>query len=355
MNGVDRLIAKEPVLKMSKKIERYLRRLRPWFLGVESSDSIEILEMTPGAYNFNFHVRVDDREFMFRINIEQQSGLSNQVEYEFRVLKFLEKHQLAPRAYYFDNSRDYFEFGILIEEYLEGPYLLLERGEIHKVAELLARLHSLDPGDMPFMIWRNPLADTYELARSDLIGYEARPTAQAKTIRLAREVLARAGEFLGGHRKLFAPNSLNHTDVVCDNFIETSNGLRLIDWEKPRVDDYTYDICCFLSEPAQMWCSRRVLTSEDREGFLNTYVHLSEKGADRLREKLRIREPLVSLHWILWGATKLCDLRDRRTVPELLKAHEEKAARYERIARPENIEKLLDCSDFGTRRSLKKP
>ena len=61
-----------------------------------------------------------------------------------------------------------------------------------------------------------------------------------------------------------------------------------------------------------------------------------------LLEKVRIREPLVSLHWILWGATKLCDLKEQRTAPELIQAHADKTTRYERIANSANIEKLLD-------------
>ena len=42
-------------------------------LDVDKTDSIEILEMTPGSYNLNFHVKVDKKEFIFRINIEQQT------------------------------------------------------------------------------------------------------------------------------------------------------------------------------------------------------------------------------------------------------------------------------------------
>jgi len=335
-------VKREAIPDARKKIERYLSGLPSGVLDVKNTESVEILEMTPGAYNLNFHVRVNDREFIFRINIEQQSGLSNQIEYEFWVLKFLEGHPIAPKAYHFDNNKDYFDFGILIEEYLEGPHLSLEEGETQGVAELLARLHSLEPGDMPFVTWRDPLADTYELARSDLIAYEVKRTSEKKTISLARKLLARAEALLDGRCKLFDADSLNHTDVVCDNFIKTSKGLRLIDWEKPRVDDYTYDICCFLSEPAQLWCSQKVLSSEDQENFLNTYARLSGKKVDFLSEKVRVREPLVSLHWVLWGATKLCDLRDRRTMPELLEAHKEKTSRYERIAHPENIEKLLE-------------
>lgn len=342
MKRADRGVKSEVAPRVRQKIEQYLGDLPPGVLDARRADSIQILEMTPGAYNLNFHVRVNGREFVFRINIEQQSGLANQVEYEFGVLKFLEGHRLAPKAYHCDNDRNHFDFGVLIEDYLEGPHLSLEDEEIPEVAELLVRLHSLPRGDKPFMIWTDPLADTYDLVRRDLIGYEAKRASGKKTISLAERLLARAEGSLDRYRQLFEASSLNHTDVVCDNFVKTSQGLRLIDWEKPRVDDSTYDICCFLSEPAQLWCSQRVLTPEGRETFLNTYARLSGKKEDCLREKVGIREPLVSLHWILWGATKLCDLRDRRTVPELLQAHEEKAVRYERIAHPENIEKLLE-------------
>ena len=36
--------------------------------------------LTPGSYNLNFHVLVNKNEFIFRINIEQQSGLLNHKE-----------------------------------------------------------------------------------------------------------------------------------------------------------------------------------------------------------------------------------------------------------------------------------
>jgi thiamine kinase-like enzyme len=116
----------------------------------------------------------------------------------------------------------------------------------------------------------------------------------------------------------------------------------MIDWEKPRVDDCSYDLSCFLSEPAELWCSAYVLNAAEREAFIEDYASLSGKDAALLRKKICIREPMVSLHWILWGATKLCDLKEKLTSPELLGAHEEKIFRYERIARVELIEKILD-------------
>jgi len=330
------------MLNDSQTIKHYLRKLPPALLGVDNTESIEILEMTPGSYNLNFHVKVNKKEFIFRINIEQQSGLLNQVEYEFRILNFLAGHSIAPKAFHFDAGREYFKFDILIEEYLHGPPLSLEQIDLTQVAQLLAKIHALNPAGMPFVTWQNPLTETYELARNDLIGYTAKKTANNKIVTLAGELLAEAAPVVAARSSLFTADSLNHTDVAFDNFILTPAGLRLIDWEKPRVDDRSYDLCCFLSEPAQLWCSPIVLDSEERKRFLQHYARLSGHNLDLILEKVKIREPLVSLHWSLWGATKLCDLNERRTAPELIQAHAEKTIRYKRIADPANIEKLLD-------------
>ena len=328
-----------------KKIQQYLSDLPPGVIGVQSIVSVEVMEMIPGAYNLNYRVRVSGKKFIFRVNIEQQSGLPNQIEYEFKALKFLEGHRIAPKVYHLDNTRERFDFGILIEECLEGPYLGLESEEMPEVAELLVRLHSLTPGDTPLMVWSDPWADTYEQALRDLINYEAKGTPEKRVISLAKELLARTEPLIEKHRHLFSPDGVNHTDVVRDNIVKTSEGMRLIDWEKPRMDDCTYDLGCFLCEPAQLWCthlSPKILTQEDRENFLKTYARLSGKEVSLFSEKVRIREPMIALHWILWGATKLCDLRDRSAVPELVQAHEEKRSRYKRIADPGNIKKLLE-------------
>jgi len=347
MKVENKKIERKTLADSGEKIVQYLKGLPPEVLEVQNIDSVEILEMVTGSYNINFHVRVDQKEFVFRVNIDQQSGLSNQIEYEFMVMKFLESHNIAPKAYYFDDSQERFDYPVMIEEYLEGSILSLETEKnisevISKVAELLARLHSLEPGDIPFITWRDPLTDTYELARNDLIDYEAKRSPEKKIISLAKKVLVKTEEVVLEHRRLFHADSLNHTDLCFGNFINMAQGLRLIDWEKPRVDDCSYDICCFLSEPAELYNSRRVLNPEERMNFLEAYSRLSGKNVDQLIKRVKIREPLISLHWILWGATMLCDLKDRHTSPELLESHKEKTVRYERIAHPENIEKLLE-------------
>jgi len=328
--------------EVSEYIKRYLRNLPPSIIKVQGKDSIDILKMIPGSYNLNYHIRVGRKEFIFRVNIDQQSGLPNQIGYEYNTLRLLEGINIAPKVYHMDEKKEFFKFGILIEEYLDGCHLSYTKIDVKEVAELLGRLHSFGPLDTDFLIWNDPLLDTYRLAQSDLISYEGKRTSKKKTITLAKKLLAKIRKSLDTYRSYYKPEVLNHTDIVLDNFIKTSRGLRLIDWEKPRIDDSTYDLCCFLSEPAQLWCSKEVLNPKCQEAFLYAYGGLRKQDFDLLAEKIKIREPIVSLHWVLWGALKLCDFKEGLTKPELLKPHEEKLARYKRLSNPDNIEKLLD-------------
>jgi thiamine kinase-like enzyme len=342
MKRASRGTAKTTAIGLRKRIEKYLKKIAPGILGVPNMESVEIHKMTPGSYNLNFHISVGIKEFIFRVNIDQQSGLSRQIQYEYNALKFLQGHGLAPDVYHLDDTRQYFEFDILIEQYLEGPHLLLEKSHIPQVAASLAKLHSLDHHGVNFISWQDPLKDTYKFVQNDIVHYKTRKTAEEKIITQSERTLEEIGLRILKSDLPFQADSLNHTDVGCDNFIRTAEGLRMIDWEKPRVDDCSYDLSCFLSEPAELWCSPHVLKAAEREAFIEEYARLSGKSVELLRKKIRIREPMVSLHWILWGATKLCDLREERTSPELLGSHEEKIFRYERIARMENIEKILD-------------
>ena len=332
---------KASISELEQQIIRYLGTISAEMLGVELSKPVEILDMTPGAYNLNFHVVVDGKRFIFRVNIQQQSGLADQIDYESAVMQYLYPYQITPKVFHIDNTKSFFDFDVLIEEYLEGPYISLVEAEMPAVAALLARLHSLDPAEVPLITWPRPLEDTEELVLSDLREYKAKKSADERVIALTNQFLAKARPIIQEKSHLFAPDGINHTDVAVDNFIKTKDGLKLIDWEKPRFDDCTYDICCFLAEPCQLWCLPEVLSPAGREIFLQEYIRLSGRDAGLFREKVRIREPLVSLHWVFWGLNRLCDLQDQTTVSALQEVHEERVSRWQRIADPRHIEKLI--------------
>ena len=332
---------KASVSTLEQQIIQYFGNISESVLGIEPTKPVEILDMTPGAYNLNYHVAVDGKRFIFRVNILQQSGLAEQIDYESAVMQYLYLYDITPSIYHVDNTKSIFDFDVLIEEYLEGPYISLTEAEMPAVAALLAKLHSLDPSRLPLITWSKPLEDTRDLVLSDLREYMAKKSADERVIALTNQFLAKVNPVIEEKCSLFAPDGINHTDVAVDNFIKTKDGLKLIDWEKPRFDDCSYDICCFLSEPCQLWCVPEVLSPAGREIFLKEYIRLSGKDEELVREKLRVREPLVSLHWVFWGLNRLCDLEDQTTASALQEAHGEKVSRWRRIADPCHIEKLI--------------
>jgi len=334
-------IGRDTILELENQIPEYLKNLPPQILGVQKIENATILTMTPGAYNLNYHVLIDDKKFIFRVNIQPQSGLSNQIEYEYQVMKYLQQYQIAPRVYHLDNSKTKFCFGILIEEHLEGPWVSLSEEDAPEIAALLAKLHALDPKAIRLITWTDPLMNTLELVQSDMQEYQSKRSAEQRVIKLARAILEKIKPQLNAKRGLFQPDSINHTDTAIDNFLKTTQGLRLIDWEKPRYDDRSYDLGCFISEPTQLWCSSTTLSSEGQTLFLENYIRHSGKDGDKLYEKVSIREPLISLHWVFWGMNRLCDLKDCTTITELKHVHTERLARWERLADFENIEKIM--------------
>lgn len=329
------------ISELATQIVQYLGSIPAEVLGVQTSKPAEILDMTPGAYNLNYHVSIEGKRFIFRVNILQQSGLADQINYESDVMMYLYPYQITPKVYLVDNTKSCFEFDVMIEEYLSGPYIALTEQEMPAVATLLAKLHSLDPARVRLITWSRPLEDTLQLVISDLQEYMAKNSADERVIALTNQFLAKATPVVQKKSALFAPDGINHTDVAVDNFIKTRGGLKMIDWEKPRFDDCTYDVCCLLSEPCQLWCLPETLSPAGREIFLQEYIRLSGRNDELFREKVRVREPLVSLHWVFWGLNRLCDLQDQTTVSALQEAHEERVSRWERIADPRHIEKLI--------------
>ncbi len=330
--------------EMRQVIGRYLKNLPPHVLEVGKSPSVEVLELYHGAYNLNYHVKVDGGDYLFRVNIEQQSGMADQIEYEGRAIRFLDKHGIAPKCYYLDSTRKHIEHAIMIEEYLRGPYVSLVPEEMPAIAELLARLHMVRPVNVPLIIWANPLMDNYDMVYADLREYEGKRTRDAKIVTLTKQFMRQIRPKVSQYCGLYAPDGINHTDPALDNFIRTSEGLKLIDWEKPRWDDCTYDVACFLSEPCQLWCTTELLCPQGHEVLLDTYIRLSNRDPELFRRKVKIRTPLVSMHWILWGANRLCDARDNLMAVELQNLQGAKIPRWERIADPKNIEKLMESS-----------
>jgi hypothetical protein len=60
-----------------------------------------------------------------------------------------------------------------------------------------------------------------------------------------------------------------------------------------------------------------------------------------IKEKVRIRQPYVSLHWILWAASRLSDIKEGAISSELIRFHSSSVSRYKKVTAIEHLEALL--------------
>jgi len=81
--------------------------------------SFEVLPLAQGEYNLNYLITAGSLRLVFRVNIGTQINRKDQVVYEYKALRLLEGSG-SPPAYFVDDSRRFFDRGILIMEFLPG-------------------------------------------------------------------------------------------------------------------------------------------------------------------------------------------------------------------------------------------
>ena len=145
------------VNSLKDKINENMKELLPQHFEKSRSTYFKIERTIIADYNINFVIEVDRNRYLFRVNVEQQSGLHDQIEYEYRALKFLADYEIAPRPYLVDNSKSTLPYGFVMEEYITGRYLDYdELSGILSAAALLATLHRVPlPSDNFFHVFIN--------------------------------------------------------------------------------------------------------------------------------------------------------------------------------------------------------
>lgn len=172
---------------------------------------------------------------------------------EEMILRVLPASAFAPRLVHSALTASGF---CLIYAHLDGHGW---RSGVENVALLLSRLHKLDlRPNLPCI-----------------------PSGSAALERQTRGILSRchsadAKELLPGAEQLslvpeITEPGLIHGDVVPNNLIVSSSGLRLIDWQCPALGDPCEDISTFLSPAMQYLYGGTPLTARGRARFLDAY------------------------------------------------------------------------------------
>jgi len=328
MEGID--------LEMKERIEQYFKQLAQ--RGVFGRfKRIKIRQILGGDYNLNFKVILNNRNYLLRLNIEPQSGLKNQIKYEFDSLRALEPYQLAPKPIYMDDSKKFFKNDLLIEQFIDGKFPNWKGESLSRICLIIAKLHLLPVKKFPFLMERkDPLVDSFTFAKQFHKKYSKRWNANKKVIEATKSIIEKSRSNIKANHELFHSQNIVHTDLVPSNLIDNGTDIFIVDWEKARIDDASYDLAVFFSNSAAIWDSKELIGKAERYQFLVKYMELT--GDKTIQDRLEIIEPFLNAYFILWAANRICDVEEGKIDPLLGKRN---LARYKKLSNLKLIEKYL--------------
>jgi aminoglycoside phosphotransferase (APT) family kinase protein len=295
--------------EMIPKISAYLRTGDWDRVSAMRDRTFEVLPLAQGEYNLNFMLRSGAQRLVFRVNIGSQIGRDDQILYEFKALQILRHSGVTPRPHFVDDSRSFFDRGILIMDYLAGEPLDYTR-DLEAAARLFARLHQTPvPASENHLIREErPLSLIFDECARLLQRYFESPLADPEIGGYLEKLKSWADEARASESYFQSdpwPCVIN-TEVNSGNFIVNrgEGGIHLVDWEMPRWGDPSQDLCHFCSPLTTLWKSEYRMSAADKRRFLKSYTGgIRDRHLRRtLTERLRLRDPFVHLRGISWAA-----------------------------------------------------
>ena len=294
---------------MLPKVAEYLKN-RDWKdVPVMWGRKFKISPLAQGEYNLNYLLSSGSLQLVFRVNIGTQINRQDQIVYEYRALELLKESGVTPRPYFVDDTRQFFERGILIMDYLPGQALDYQ-SDLSDAAGLFATVHQVEvPEENNHLIREDePLTLIYEECAGLLQQYFASDLADPAIRDYLMDLKAWA-DTAKTSEKYYQQDpwpSIVNTEVNSGNFIvnREKKSIHLVDWEMPRWGDPSQDLSHFCSPLTTLWKTEWRMTPEKKADFLKTYgQHIKARHLrDTIVERVRLRDPFVYLRGISWSA-----------------------------------------------------
>jgi len=268
-----------------------------------------VTPLAQGEYNLNYLIVSDLARLVFRLNIGTQIDRDDQIVYEFRALKLLKESGVTPGPHFVDDTRQVFERGILIMDYLPGEALDYDR-DLAQAARLFATIHQVKVAEGKNHLIRedSPLSLIYEECAGLLRQYFSSDLADPDIKDYLEELLdwADAARTAENYYQQDPWPCIVNTEVNSGNFIvnREQGTIHLVDWEMPRWGDPSQDLSHFCSPLTTLWKTTWRMSPVQKRDFLQTYSrHIQDHHLrDTLTERVRLRDPFVYLRGISWSA-----------------------------------------------------
>lgn len=256
-------------------------------LGIPVGMTVNVQFLAQGEYNLNYLLFIDkappgkdsaEMRYVFRVNTGSQMNLSNQIRYEYQALELLKASGVTPLPLYVDDSQEQIPYGCLAMEYLPGEPLDYNV-DLRKSAGVFARIHSLPLAEeeTDFLIRVDgPFSVICDEVERLIKPYLECPAGNSEVKRLL-EKLYQVSHDKRQEERYFAREpwrAVINTEVNSHNFIVNRhrNTCHLIDWEKPIYGEPAQDLSMFLIRTTTLWKRNIILTREQEELFINSYL-----------------------------------------------------------------------------------
>ena len=291
------------------RVDKYLQE-RDWDdVAAMRGHHFKATPLAAGEYNLNYLITSNSVRLVLRVNIGTQIQRDDQIIYEYKALELLKPSGMTPRPYFVDDSRKFFDRGILIMEYLPGEALDYRR-DLPDAAGLLAAIHQLEvpPGKNHLICEDAPLTLIYEECTGLLQTYFDSQLADPDIRAYLKELINWAAEARTAekfYRQDPWPCIVN-TEVNSGNFIvnRQKSTIFLVDWEMPRWADPSLDLCHFCAPLTTLWKANWRMGDDKKRELLEMYSrHLADRHLrDTLAERVRLCDPFVYLRGMSWSA-----------------------------------------------------
>lgn len=327
-------------LYMKHRLKSIIEELDPKSLGVNKISISSFVKLGIGEGNLNYFFSVGDKEFVCRVNIDKHSP--SRSRNEFNLLKNVESLRVAPKAYHhFRKSRE-FPWNFNIIEFIKGkPFRMKKRSyttnQIRQIARILAKLHSKKCDSLPKQkhSYKHYLTQSLQYNKTinkhnDRLRYELKQIHM-----IVRKFLPKNEE----HKF-----SLIHGDVCPQNIIQTTNGLKLIDWESSQCSDPAKDIANVLVDLG--------LKSDDLTSFLEEYGRIRKDAT--ILERANIYAVLFRYTYFLWEITRSFEIIHKKLPTEYLnkttaRSHINEAGfQFRKLSKLVNVPRIDVVTLFGT-------
>jgi aminoglycoside phosphotransferase (APT) family kinase protein len=268
-----------------------------------------VTSLAQGEYNLNYLIASGSTRLVFRVNIGTQIDRDDQIVYEYRALGLLKQSGVTPYPHFVDDTRRFFERGILVMDYLPGQALDYNQ-DLEKAAKLFAAIHEVEVAEGNNHLIREdaPLSLIHAECAGLLRQYFSSDLADPDIKNYLIDVLNWA-ETTRAEEKYYQQDPwpcIVNTEVNSGNFIvnRKNETIHLVDWEMPRWGDPSQDLSHFCSPLTTLWKTDWRMSPAKKRDFLNSYSqHIKDRHLrDTLTVRMRLRDPFVYLRGISWSA-----------------------------------------------------